>query len=95
MFHRHNNSDCTVVVNESESRCVWYNGEAGDQCVELWLWTSHLWADTKDGTVCDGDAVRDLLIAGGMDEHTASRVVDGNFSDLPTGFRPRPWGLGP
>ena len=36
-----------------------------------------------DKIVCQGDELRDLLIAEGMDEHTASRVVDGNFSDLP------------
>ncbi len=90
MFHRHNNSGCDVIVDDSDSRLLWHNGKVGDHRVELWSWTFHLWADTKGGIVCQGDALRDLLITGGMDEQMASRVVDGNLSDLPAAKRPRP-----
>ena len=92
MFHRHNNSDCEVIVDQSESRRLWHNGKPkkSDQRVELWSWTSHLWADTKGGIVCQGDALRGLLITGGMDEQMASRVVVGNLTDLPPVNRPRP-----
>ncbi len=90
VFHRHNDSDCEVIIVQSESRRVWHNGKGGDQRVTLWLWTFHLWADTKGGIVCQSDALRDLMITGGMDEQMASRVVAGNLTDLPPVNRPRP-----
>ncbi len=92
VFHWHNSSSCKVIVDESRSRRLWHNGRVkhGDRRVELWSWTSHLWADTKGGIVCQDDALRDLMISGGMDEQMASRVVGGNLTDLPPVNRPRP-----